>query len=160
MKRGSTLFLKVVIVVLGLIVLAICVFAFPSMYKGMALEFPYVDTVNTLAFFGLYASAIPFYIALFQGFKLLTSIDRNTAFSEMSVKALRTIKYSAVAMTLCYFFCMPLVFVVAQYDDAPGAVLFGMAFACSPLVIAVFAAVLQKLLQNVIAIKSENELTV
>ena len=35
-----------------------------------------------------------------------------------------------------------------------------LAFACIPLVIATFAAVLEKLLKNAINIKSENDLTV
>ena len=63
-------------------------------------------------------------------------------------------------MTLCYLFVMPLVFFVADADDAPGLIIMGMVFTCSPLIIATFAAVLQKLLQNVIDIKKENELTV
>jgi len=35
-----------------------------------------------------------------------------------------------------------------------------MVIACAPVAVAVFAAVLQRLLQDAIALKSENELTV
>ncbi|MGO4375941.1 DUF2975 domain-containing protein, partial [Paenibacillus sp. MCAF20] len=45
-------------------------------------------------------------------------------------------------------------------DDAPGIILVGMVLIFASLVIAVFAAVLQKLLKEAIDIKSENDLTV
>ncbi|MGV2643750.1 DUF2975 domain-containing protein, partial [Clostridium perfringens] len=47
-----------------------------------------------------------------------------------------------------------------EKDDAPGIILIGMALIFASIVIAVFAAVLQKLLQEAIDIKSENDLTV
>ncbi|MES2436553.1 MAG: DUF2975 domain-containing protein [Patescibacteria group bacterium] len=160
MNKGSTLFLKAVIIVFGLAVLALCIFAFPHIYRGMALEWPGIKESQPFAFVGLYLSAIPFFIALYQGLKLLTYIDKNTAFSQESVNALKTIKYCAGSMTLCYVFIMPLAFFIADGDDAPGLILFAMTFVCSPLIIATFAGVLQKLLQNVVDIKKENELTV
>lgn len=159
MKTGSTLFLKGVLIVLGGGILALCVFAFPGMGRGMAAEFPAVPYLeySVLIF---YAAAVPIFIAFYQAFKLLTYIDNNTAFSEFSVKALKAIKYCAIAVTVFFTSFMPFVVGIAEADDAPGAVLFGLIFACSPLIIAVFAAVLQKLVQNAIDIKSENDLTV
>jgi len=55
---------------------------------------------------------------------------------------------------------IPFLFQLAELDDAPGAGVIALAFACAPLVIATFAAVLQKVLQSAINIKSENDLTV
>lgn len=55
---------------------------------------------------------------------------------------------------------MPLFYLIAEADDAPGIILIGMLLIFAALVIAVFAAVLQKLLQEAIHIKSENDLTV
>jgi len=55
---------------------------------------------------------------------------------------------------------MPLVYVLAEDEDAPGLILFGTAFVFAPLVIAFFAAVLQKLLKQAIDIQSENDLTI
>ncbi|MDM5326781.1 helix-turn-helix domain-containing protein [Neobacillus sp. CF12] len=45
----------------------------------------------------MYVSAIPFYFALYQAFTLLSYIDKNKAFSEISVKALKKIKNYAAA---------------------------------------------------------------
>ena len=63
-------------------------------------------------------------------------------------------------MSISYIACVPLLFQVAELDDAPGLGLMALAFVCSPLIISTFAAVLQKVLKNAIDIKSENELTV
>ena len=49
---------------------------------------------------------------------------------------------------------------MAEVDDAPGLILVGMVLIFASMVIAVFAAVLQRLLQEAIDIKSENDLTV
>jgi len=59
-----------------------------------------------------------------------------------------------------YVVGMPLFYLIAEMDDAPGIILIGLVMIFAALVIAVFAAVLQKLLKNAIDIKSENDLTV
>jgi hypothetical protein len=109
---------------------------------------------------GMYVSVIPFFVALYQAFKLLSYIDKNQAFSELSVKALKNIKFCALTISGLYVVILPFVFLVAQLDDAPGLIIIGMVPAFASMVIAVFAAVLQKLLKDAIDIKSENDLTV
>ena len=63
-------------------------------------------------------------------------------------------------MSMLYWVGMPLVFAMADEDDAPGGVAIGAAFASAPLSIATFAAVLQKLVQNTLDMKMENDLTI
>ncbi|EGW41794.1 hypothetical protein DOT_0212 [Desulfosporosinus sp. OT] len=55
---------------------------------------------------------------------------------------------------------MPFFYLVGEKDDAPGLILLGLVITFAPTVIAVFAAVLEKLLKDAIDIKSENDLTV
>ncbi len=160
MKRGSTIFLRVVLVIMALIALALCIFAFPSITRGASLEFPVIAQLQEAILFGLYLIVIPFFISLYQAFRLLNYIDANIAFSHNSIRALRSIKYAAVLMSGLCMIGMPVVFLIAQADDAPGLVLVGFSAACSPLVIAVFAAVLQKLVESAVEMKSEQELTV
>lgn len=102
---------------------------------------------------------MPFYYALYQTFHLLRSIDRNTAFSDISVKALKNIKICAIAISGLYVLGMPLFRLIARKLDPPVGFM-GLAIIFASLVIAVFAAILQRLLQEAIHIKSENELTV
>ncbi|WP_338654019.1 DUF2975 domain-containing protein [Lysinibacillus sp. Y5S-8] len=46
------------------------------------------------------ALCVPYYIALYQAYRLLINIDQHKAFSASSVKALRTIKYCAFTIVL------------------------------------------------------------
>lgn len=159
MKRGSTLFLRTALIVIGGVILAFCIFGLPSMWKGG--DSPQVTSTIRLMVIVSYITALPFYFALSRGWKLLNAIDKNTAFSETSVRALKQIKYSAAMISIMHTASMPFFFAFAQADDAPGVILIGGAlFIGAPLVVAVFAAVLQKLLQSALDIKSENELTV
>jgi len=160
MKRGSTNFLRLAIVIIGMGVLALCIFALPSMWTDGSKEFPAASYAVFLIMIGLYVTAIPFFVALWQTLKLLRYIDQNKAFSNLSVKALENIKHCAAIIATIYIGGIPLLFPIADADDAPGLIIFGTILAGAPLVVAVFAAILQRLLQNAIEIKSENDLTV
>ncbi|WHY55576.1 DUF2975 domain-containing protein [Peribacillus simplex] len=160
MKLGTTLFLKIAVIFIGMPVLALCIFLVPEIANFAAELYPDMTYLKYLVFIDLYASAIPFYFALYQAFKLLSYIDKNNAFSELSVKALKTIKNCAITISGLYAVGMPLFYLIAEKDDAPGIIVIGMVVIFASLVIAVFAAVLQRLLQEAIDIKSENDLIV
>ncbi|PWW32484.1 hypothetical protein DFO73_101749 [Cytobacillus oceanisediminis] len=160
MKKVTTLFLKIAVILLGVPILALCIFLVPELGNIAAKllpEFPYIKYLVSIVF---YASAIPFYFALYQAFKLLRYIDKNKAFSELSVKALKKIKYCAITISSLHVLVLPLFYLFAEIDDAPGVIFVGLVVPFASMVIAVFAAVLQKLLQEAIDIKSENDLTV
>ncbi|MFF2457887.1 DUF2975 domain-containing protein [Peribacillus simplex] len=160
MKLGTTLFLKIAVILIGLPVLSLCIFFVPEIANFAAELYPDMTYLKYLVLIDLYASAIPFYFALYQAFKLLSYIDKNKAFSELSVRALKTIKNCAITISGLYVVGMPLFYLIAEMDDAPGIILIGMVVIFASMVIAVFAAVLQRLLQEAIDIKSENDLIV
>ncbi|MED4786859.1 DUF2975 domain-containing protein [Bacillus atrophaeus] len=160
MKRGTTLFLKIAVFLIGIPVLALCIFLVPEIANFAAEFYPDIVYIKYLVLINLYASAIPFYFALYQAFKLLSYIDKNKAFSELSVRALKNIKYCAITISILFVMGMPLFYLMAEKDDAPGIILIGLVVIFASMVIAVFAAVLQKLLKEAIDIKSENDLTV
>ncbi|MNY31607.1 hypothetical protein D3C86_1657760 [compost metagenome] len=160
MKQGTTLFLKLTVILMGIPVLALCIFAVPGIADYAVELYPDHTYLKYLFMFDLYASAVPFYIALYQAFNLLKYIDKNKAFSELSVEALKKIKYCAITVSGLYVLGMPLFYLLGEKDDAPGIIVIGMVIVFASMVIAVFAAVLQKLLNEAIDIKSENDLTV
>ncbi|MEK4760855.1 DUF2975 domain-containing protein [Viridibacillus sp. FSL E2-0187] len=160
MKQVSTLFLKVAVVLIGIPILALCIFVVPEIAKFASELFSNIPYIKYLVLIYFYVTAIPFYFALYQAFKLLSYIDKSKAFSELSVRALKNIKFCAVIITTLYVVGMPLFYFMAELDDAPGIILIGMVVIFASLVIAVFAAVLEKLLKDAIVIKSENDLTV
>lgn len=159
-KQGSTLFLRATVVVLALIALGLCILILPAIYSEWTIAYPDASQLQYPALVILGATVIPFYTALYQTWKLLDYIDKNDAFSGRSVDALRKIKYSAVIFSGLYAAFLPIIHYVADHMDAPGVMIIGLIMVCAPIVIAVFAAVLQMLLRNAIEIKSENDLTV
>ncbi|HGE7612918.1 hypothetical protein COE01_24805 [Bacillus thuringiensis] len=159
LKRSSTTFLKVIIFLVGIAVLALCIFLVPEMANFAANLYPNITLIKYLAFIVMYGAAVPFYVALYQAFNLLQYIDENTAFSELSVKSLKNIKRCAVTISGLYVLGLPLFHFIAKKMDPPIG-LVGLIIVFASLVIAVFAAILQRLLQEAINIKSENDLTV
>jgi hypothetical protein len=152
MKR-ETLFLKLVVVVMGLVPLLFMAATIRDLIYGDLDGYSFIVA-------GIYVSAIPFWLALYQALKLLGFIDKNEAFSVLSVSTLKYIKYCALTISGLYMTGLPLLFDVADKDDSPGVLAIGLVIIGASFIIAMFAAVLQKLLQNAIDIKSENDLTV
>ncbi|MEK4664540.1 MULTISPECIES: DUF2975 domain-containing protein [Paenibacillus] len=158
MKRGTTIFLKLAVLLIGVPILALCIFGIPWLANN-PVNPNYAGALYPIVIM-MYVSVIPFIVALYQAFRLLSYIDKNEAFSLISVRSLKTIKYCAIVISSLYFVMLPFVYVVAEKDDAPGLILMGMVPIFASLVIAVFSAVLQRLLQEAIDIKSENDLVV
>jgi hypothetical protein len=160
MKSGSTIFLQIVIVALGIGALAFLLWE------------PHIEGRNVNAtFFEIYfkdpflayayTASIAFFIALYQAFKLLGYIRQNKVFSLNSVRALRTIKFCAIALVGFIAGAEAYIFIAVRgNDDIAGGVAIGLVLIFGSVVIGTAAAVFEKLLQNAVDIKSENDLTV
>src|SRR5207344_3258983 len=94
LKRSSTIFLQLVIVLIGIVALAVMI-RFPLTEGAAVNKDLFSIYFNPFILCG-YVASIPFFVALYQGFKLLRYIGQNKVFSLSSVKALRTIKYCAI----------------------------------------------------------------
>lgn len=157
--KPETLFLKVVVFLLAVPILVLCYFM-PEIAREATAHYLGMPYLQVPVMLGEYAAAIAYFIALYQTLKLLSYIDENTAFSELSVRALKNIKNCAIIISILFVPGMPFFYLIARGEDAPGIMVIGLIIIFASIVIAVFAAVLQKLLKNAIHIKSENDLTV
>jgi hypothetical protein len=98
MKKSSTIFLQVVIVLIGIVALAIMI-RFP-LTEGRAVNLDLFSIyADPFLIYG-YLASMAFFVALYQAFKLLGYIRQNKVFSLNSVKALRTIKYCAIILSV------------------------------------------------------------
>lgn len=157
MKRSSTAFLQMVIVLIGIAALAFLLWE------------PHVEGVNAHAtliemYFNsfiayVYIGSIPFFVALYQAFRLLGYAGRNEVFSQRSVRALRTLKYCALAIigvvAVSVFFMIG-----GDRDDRPAGVFMRVLITFPSIVVAAAAAMFERILQNAVDMKSENDLTV
>src|SRR6266567_836764 len=95
--RRSSIFLQGVIVLIGIGTLVLLLWE-PHIEGRNAhatvFEIYFKDPFLAYA----YIASIPFFVALYQTFKLLGYAGQNKVFSRAAVKALRTIKYCAIAI--------------------------------------------------------------
>lgn len=158
MKQGTTTFLKVTILIIGIFVLTLCIFLLPGLAKDTAEMNPEYAYLRFPVLIGVNITAIPFFLALFQTFKLLNYIESENAFSNRSVMSLSQIKNYAFLIIALYV--TGLILLVLQNALHPGVAIIGFVIIFATLVILFFAAVLQKLLRSVLEIKAENDLTI
>jgi len=160
MKRGSTIFLQVVIVLLGIGALAALLWEPQVEGRNMhATQFQIYFKDPFLAY--IYLAFVPFFVGIFQAFKMLGYTRRDEIFSERSVRALRIIKYCAITTAIFILGAEAYIFIfVRGTDDVAGGVMMGAFIIFISAVIGTAAAVFERILQNAVDIKSENDLTV
>ncbi|HZY61604.1 MAG TPA: DUF2975 domain-containing protein [Edaphobacter sp.] len=161
MKKSSTVFLQVVIVLIGIVALALMLLE-PTREGRNAHATLFQVYFNDPFLAYAYTASLAFFAALYQAFKLLGYAGKGEIFSQRSVKALRTIKYCAMALVGFIagaeaYFC---IIQRSKSDDIAGGVMMGLLLIFISVVVATAAAVFEKILQSAVDLKSENDLTV
>jgi len=158
MKRSSTMFLQVVIVLIGIGALALLLWEPHIEGRNMhatLFEIYFKDPFLAYA----YIASIPFFVALYQAFKVLGDVGQNKVFSPEAVKALRSIKYCAISI-IGFVVVGEIFIMLGNSDDRSGGVFMGILITFGSIVIATAAAMFERILENAVDIKSENDLTV
>lgn len=160
LKKSSTVFLQVVIVLIGISALALLLWE-PHIEGRNAnaslFEIYFKDPF--LAY--VYLASIAFFIALYQAFRLLGYIRHNEIFSQRSVKALRTIKYCAMTIIAFIVGAEAYFFIVQRgKEDIAGGVMIGLIMIFVSVITVAATAVFERIVQKAVDIKSENELIV
>src|SRR5262245_60997352 len=155
MERASILFLKTVLVLAAIGAIALLLWE------------PHIEGRNAHAtFFEIYfedpflayayIASIPFFVALHQAYKLLGYVGQNTVFSQAAVRALRTIRYCAMAI-VCSVVVGEIFIMLGDSDDRAGGVFIGMLIILPSIVIAAAMVVFERILQNAVEINSDND---
>ena len=160
MKRGPTIFLQIVIVLFGIGLLAALLWEPQVEGRNVhATQFEIYFKDPFLAY--IYVAFIPFFVGLYQVFKMLGYVRKEEIFSQRSVQALRILKYCAITTALFIVGAEAYIFVfVRGTDDVAGGVMMGAFIIFVSAVIGTAAAVFERILQNAVDIKAENDLTV
>lgn len=159
MKRISILFLQAVIVLIGIAALSIMI-RFP-LTEGRARNLDLFRIYSDPFILYGYASSIAFFVALYKAFKLLGYIGQNKLFSLNSVRTLRSIKYCAIILSILIVTAGVYIRIFHNKEDDPAGFL-AMCIVSTfiSIVVATAVAVLEKILQNAVDMKSENDLTI
>ena len=161
MKKNSTVFLQIVTVLIGIGVLTLMLWE-PHLegrnVNATLFEIYFKDPF--LAY--VYIASIPFFVALYQAFKVLGYAGQNKIFSQAAIYALRTIKYCAFITAGAIVAAGAYLMIAARSngEDAAGAVALGIITTFVSVVIGTATAMFERVLQNAVNMKSENDLTV
>jgi hypothetical protein len=158
MKRSSILFLRFVLSLIAIGVFAFMVW-FPQA-EGRAVNLDLISIYTDPFIIYCYIASVPFFIGLYQAFKLLNFIDANKAFSQGAINTIKYIKFASLSLIVFIVLAMFYIRFFAHGDDPAGPTALGIIVTFAIAVIATASAVFQKLLQNAVDLKSENDLTV
>lgn len=158
MNRSASLFLRAVVVLIG--VGAVAFLLWEPHLEGRnahATVFEIYFRDPFLAY--VYVGSIPFFVGLYQAFKVLGYAGREQEFSPAAVKALRTIKFCAIALVGFVVGAEVIIF-SGKSDDRAGGVAMGVLITFGSIVVATAMAVLERAAQHAVDMKSESDLTI
>ena len=149
-KRGSAIFLKVIIFLIGIAVLTLCIYWIPVLTMKDIKVHPGGDYSIYPLLVCAYGICITFSFGLFHVYKLLTFIERNNAFSESSLTSLKMIK--KCAFTAIFFIVLMIISlkVISSIsgDDSAGPISISLISILATSIIIAVVDVLQKPLKG------------
>jgi len=153
MKRSSTIFLQAIILLIGVGVFAFLLWE-PNL-EGRNVNATLFEVYFKDPFLAyIYLAFVPFFIALYQGFKILGYARRGEIFFQHSVRALQIIKYCALTTAIFILGAEAYLFIfIRGTDDIAGGVMMGAFVILVSTIIATAAAVFQRKLQNAVDTK-------
>ena len=155
MKRIPTVFLQATIVLIGLVALVLLIW-FP-LTEGRAANLDLFSIYFDKFILYGYAASIVFFVALYKAFRLLGYIGQNKVFSPISAKTLKSIKYCAIILSILIVTAGLYIRIFhSQGDDPAGFLALCIVTTFVSIVVATTAAVFEKIVQNAIAMQSEN----
>ena len=146
--------LKAVIVTIGILIFSLCIFVLPPLASQTARTYPEVAYLQYPVLLGLYSTAIPFFIALFQSLKIIYYADRGHVFTNATVKALTIIKSCAQLIIVLYL--AGLIILVLANALHPGVLLLGIVILIMTIMVVTGSSLMQQLLQQTIVMKQDN----
>ena len=158
MKRGSSLFLRAVVVLVGIGALALLLWEPHTEGRNAhatTFEIYFKDPFLAYVYFG----SIPFFVGLYHAFKVLGYAGRDREFSLSALHSLRTIKWCAIAL-VGFVAGAELLILFNTGEDRAGGVFVGVLITFASIVVATSMSVLERALKSAVDMKSENDLTV
>lgn len=158
MLKATAIFLQAAVVLLGAGALALLLWVPPHEGRNAQatlLAIYFKDPFLAYAYIG----SLPFFSALYQAFKVLGDIGRNEVFLPRTVKALRSIRYCALATAGIVSGAVVYIRLTAGANDDPaGAVMPGVFVVFASMVAAAAAVVSESIVRGVMGIKAGKDL--
>lgn len=148
MKSWQTIFLKIVVFI-GLIpVFFFNFYQFPLfLIEGFKSDF-YLAKYLIIIIFSFYLMLVPYLLILFNIFKLIVNMEKNQLFNDETSKSFSLITKFSYIITFLFVVDLPFFYLIADYEDAPGLILFGLLLTGVSFTFGVFASVLKNVINK------------
>ena len=147
MKKTTLIFLRSLIIIFGIVILSFLIRI--PLTEGRAVNLDlYHIYADPFILFG-YIASIPFFVALYKGFKILGYYGQNKIFSLIAVTELKIIKYCAILFSI--FILSAGIFIILFHnkeDDPAGFISLCILTAFLSIVVAGIAGVFEKKLRK------------
>lgn len=158
MRRGSILFLRGVLVLIGIGAAAFLLWEPQTEGRNAsATAFAIYFEDPFLAY--IYIASVPLFVGLYQGFKVLGYVGQDVMLSPDAVRRMRAIKHCAMVI-IGFVAGAELLIVLQNNDDPQGGFFLGVLIVFISTVVVTATSVIERTLQSAVDIKSENDLTV
>ena len=158
MKKIKTNYLKIALGAILLIILFLELLVTFNLLSTFFKQELYWQKI--LTYLGLYSAGIIGILVVAWVYRILRLIDQDDPFSQQALKLVMGIKNMMLGIFLALSITLPMFYHIADVEDAPGVVIIGLGLAAIPLAGVTFVATVEKLLERVIHMKLENDLTV
>jgi hypothetical protein len=156
MRKAVTLFAQIAILALG--IAALVFLLWEPQLEGRNIHATFFQIYFNDPFLAYaYIGSIPFFVGVYQAFRLLGYMRQNRTHSLSSLQALRRIKHCAI--TIIGFVVIPEAYLLIARpdDDIAGGVAIGLFLIIASTVVAITAATLERTLQSTMDIRSAKE---
>ncbi len=149
MKKSLSVFLQVVIVLIGISALVFMLWEPHLEGRNVGATFSQIYFNDPFLVYA-YTASIAFFMGLYQMFKLIGYAGKNALLSLNSLKALRTIKYCATTILAFVVGAEAYLFISQPGDDIAGGVFMGLLMIVASGLVAIAATRFEKNLKNVL----------
>ena len=150
--------LKVIIVICGILGLLFCVYFGPEIGREVLLNSEKMKVLYKPFIVFIWITGIPFYIALILGWQICLDISTNQAFNIKNADRLKQV--SVLAMIEGLFYVVALVYLLVDQSFSTNMLIIILLILFFAVVISVFTSMLSQLVREASKIKTDNDLTI
>lgn len=157
-QRELSIWLKLIIIFCSCIGVLFCMYIGPKMGKAVLLESEQLKELYNPFVSFIWITGVPYFIALFLGWKICLDIAVDEAFTSQNAKRLKAISILSMMEGILYIGALLYIFIVGDYHTSILVILLLILF--FSVVISIFTSLLSHLVRKASDIKEDNDLTI
>ncbi len=123
-------------------------FLFPELFDAAGSPIPEYAPLLYPIIVASCLGTIPYVFSLYQTFLVLGMIRRNEMVSKRFQAAIRSVRYSAIIISVMFGICLPFVYVIADWTDVPGIMLIGIILEVVAIVVSLVCFLLERIVND------------